>query len=181
MAIINITNNEITGVTASDRRNELVIEGATLKYKNFKGEGSKYNAEGRRNFVLVLTEDVANELYEAGWRVKKNGYDAKLDRRRTGDMHDDLDEAEYRLTVNVNMDSKNPPKAFKKTTKALIPLDEETIGSLDYSDFDDVYLEINGYDGNQTGQLAGYLKTIVATVANDRFNELFGDMPIASN
>ena len=178
MAIINIKDNEITGVTASNR-NELVIEGATLKYKNFKGEGSKFNAEGRRNFVLVLDPDVAKELADAGWRVKKNGYDAKQDRRRTGDMNDDLEEAEYRLTVNVNMDSKNPPKCFKKTETTLIPLDEKTVGSLDYTDSSDVYLEINGYDGNGTGLFAGYLKTIVVTMENDRFNELFGAMPIA--
>jgi hypothetical protein len=174
MAIITIENNQITKVTEA-RSNRLEIVGAQMKYLNFSGKPSKYNAEGKRNFEIVIPEEAAQELYDAGWRIRKNGYDTKRDKRRTGDFDEALEDCEYRLRVNVNLDSGNPPRAFKKTEKHMIPLDSSTIGSLDYSEIENVFVEINGYDAAKNGQLSGYLKTIVAEVPNSRFEELYGD------
>lgn len=174
MAIITIENNEIIKVTEA-RVNRLEINGASIKYANFSGKPSKFNNEGRRNFELIIPDEVAGELYDAGWRIRKNGYDPKTDKRRTADFDVNLEEPEYRLRVNVNLDSGNPPKCFKKTSKKMIPLDSKTIGSLDYCEIEDVFVEINGYDANKNGQLSGYLKSIVVTVADSRFEELFGD------
>ena len=175
MAIFTIENDEITKVTEA-RANRLEIVGANLKFTNFSGKPSKYNAEGKRNFEIVIPEDAAEDLYNAGWRIRKNGYDANRDKRRTGDFDDKLEDCEYRLRVNVNLDSGNPPRCFKKTSKNMIPLDASTIGSLDYSEISDVFVEINGYDAAKNGQLSGYLKTIVAEVADDKFEELYGDL-----
>ena len=174
MSIFTIENNEITKVTAA-RANRLEIVGAEMKFTNFAGKASKYNAEGKRNFEIVIPEDAAKELHDAGWRIRKNGYDANRDKRRTGDFDDKLEDCEYRLRVNVNLDSGNPPRCFKKTSKNLIHLDEKTIGSLDYSEINNVFVEINGYDAAKNGQLSGYLKTIVAEVADDKFEELYGN------
>lgn len=174
MAIFTIENNEITKVTES-RANRIEIVGATLKFTNFSGKPGKYNSEGRRNFEIIIPDEAAGDLYNAGWRIRKNGYDSKRDKRRTGDYDENLEDCEYRLRVNVNLDSGNPPRCFKKTSKNMIPLDESTIGSLDYSEIANVFVEINGYDSNKNGLLSGYLKTIVAEVADDKFEELYGD------
>lgn len=189
MAIFVIENGKLTEVTES-RTNRLVIRGAQMKYLNFSGKGSKYNADGKRNFEIVLPEVpneedptdtsglVASALYEAGWRVRKNGYDAKRDKRRTGDFDENLEDCEYRLRINVNLDSGNPPRCFKKTEKHMIPLDGKTVGSIDYSEIDNTYIEVNGYDAAKNGQLSGYLKTIVVEVPDDMFEKLYGDCPI---
>ena len=178
MAIYKIENGEITEVTAS-RQNKLEIVGGQMKYANFSGKPSKFNADGKRNFELLLPEDAAYTLADAGWRIRKNGYDEKLGKRRTGDVNDKLDDPEFRLKVNVNLDSTNPPKMFKKTSKQLVPLDSSTCGSLDYTDVSDIFVEINGYDSAHDGHYSGYLKTIVATVGDSMFDQLFGDLPIA--
>lgn len=179
MAIIKIENGVITEKAAS-RINKLEIAGAQIKYTNFSGKGSKFNAEGKRNFELILPEEVALDLADDGWRIRKNGYDERLGKRRTGAVNENLDEPEYRLKVNVNLESSNPPKIFKKTTKHLVPCEKAyEIASLDYADISEAFLEINGYDSTHEGRYSGYLKTIVATVGGGMFEELFGDMPIA--
>lgn len=179
MAIIKIENGVITEKAAS-RINKIEIAGAQIKYTNFSGKGSRYNAEGKRNFELILPEEVALDLYDYGWRIRKNGYDERLGKKRTGGVDENLDEPEYRLKVNVNLESPNPPKIFKKTTKHLVPCNKlYEIASLDNSDISDAFIEINGYDSKHEGKYSGYLKTIVATVGSGMFEELFGDMPIA--
>lgn len=173
MAIFTIENGEITKITAA-RANRLEIVGAEMKFTNFAGKASKYNAEGKRNFEIIIPEDAAEELYNAGWRIRKNGYDVNKDRRRTGDFDDKLEDCEYRLRVNVNLDGDNPPMCFKKTSTKMIPLDSKTIGSLDYAEINNVFVEINGYDAAKNGQLSGYLNKIVAEVADNKFDEIYG-------
>lgn len=180
MSIIKIENGEISEVTES-RANKLEIIGAEIQFSNFAGKASKYNAEGKRNVELRIPEDVAIELAKMGWRIRKNGYDPDLDRRRTGGMTENLEDPEYRLKVNINLDSRNPPKLFKKTSKHLIPLDGKTVNSLDYDEIEDLFIVVNGYDGQQNDMLSGYLDTLVATIVENSFYKLFGDMPIANN
>ena len=47
------------------------VEDARLIYKNFKGAADAFNTEGNRNFGVLLPPDLADELIEDGWRVKR--------------------------------------------------------------------------------------------------------------
>ena len=57
----------------------LFLENAQLMYPNFSGRAGTYNAEGERNFKVVIPSDMADKLVEDGWLVKCKPPDAEGD------------------------------------------------------------------------------------------------------
>lgn len=51
-------------------RNVLQINDARIIFKNFKGEGSKFNKEGDRNFALLITGGTIDD----GTEVREEQY-----------------------------------------------------------------------------------------------------------
>ena len=49
----------------------LQVNDTRIIHRNFRGEGSKFNREGDRNFAMIIpTQDLADELISRGWNVK---------------------------------------------------------------------------------------------------------------
>jgi hypothetical protein len=145
------------------RDGTLLIDDARIIFRNFRGEGSRFNKEGERNFSVVIDdEDIANELIEAGWNVK-----IKAPRSE--------DEEPFRhLSVKVAYGGFRDPKAYliSGDPDRPVELDEESIACLDNMDIVSVDLDIRPYHWTsprgETG-VSAYLQAIHVTQRIDRF------------
>lgn len=146
------------------------IEGAKLLKRNFRGEKTDYNEEGKRNFGVYLDDDLAESLIADGWPVKY------LKPRK-----DDPDQ--YRqpcLFVKVNFNP-YPPIAVLINSKGKKRLDEDTIDQLDWSIITNCDLIIRPYNypaikGRPAG-VSAYLKAIYVTISEDEFVEKYAGIP----
>ena len=145
-------------------RDILQIDNARIVYRNFRGEGSKFNREGDRNFAVIIEdEETANELAENGWNVK-----IKPPR--------DEDDAPFMfLPVKVKFNDRGPAAYLQSGNSEPVKLDEESIDCLDDIDILNVNLDIRPYNwdvNGKTGRTA-YLQSIFVIQDVDRFAAMF--------
>lgn len=140
-------------------RNILQIDDAKIIYRNFSGEGSKFNREGDRNFAIVIPSlEIADELAERGWNVK-----IKPPR--------DEDEAPFIfLPVKIKFNDRGP-KIYLKTGTKLNMLDEDMVSCLDSIDILRADLDIRPYDWEVNGKegRTAYLQALDIEQECDRF------------
>lgn len=146
-------------------RGILQIDDARIVYRNFSGEGSKFNREGDRNFSIVIDDqEIADALREEGWNVK-----IRLPR-------DEDDSLFMHLPVKIKFNDRGP-NVYLKSGKATNRLDEDSIDILDNIEIVGVDLDIRPYDwevNGKTGRTA-YLQSMHVTQSVDRFAERFTD------
>lgn len=156
---------------------EIKLEGIRMMWRNFRGEKKQFNEAGKRNFAIPLDEELALELSAIGWNVRmkeKENDEGRLEKL-------------YHLSVNVKMNGKNPPRIFMITMNLdgeprRTQLDEDTVGLLDFAEFDnvDVIIRPYNYDFNGKKGVAHYLKTLFATLHVDDLEKKYGHIPIES-
>ena len=140
-------------------RGILQINDARIMFRNFRGEGDKFNREGDRNFVLIIpNEEIADALAKEGWNVKIK------DPREEGDM------PFMYLPVKVKFNDRGP-QIYLITGERHNRLDENSVAILDDIDILSVNLDIRPYDwevNGKTGRTA-YLQAIEVFQEIDRF------------
>lgn len=148
-------------------RGVLQIDDARLVFRNFKGEGGKFNREGERNFGLVIeTVDQYNALladtnkYGDSWNVKLK------EPREEGDA------PFMYLPVKIRFND-NGPAVYLISGRAKTKLTEASVAILDDIEIQSVRLDIRPYDGEVNGNTyrAAYLKAIEVVQEIDRFAE----------
>ena len=144
----------------------LQIDNARIVYRNFSGEGSKFNREGERNFAVIIEdEETAEKLSNLGWNVKIKP------------PRDEYDEPFMFLPVKVKFNDRGPVVYLKSGNAKPVRLREDEIGVLDNIDILNVELDIRPYDwdvNNKKGRTA-YLQSIFVTQDVDRFASRFED------
>ena len=143
----------------------LVIENATLLFRNFAGREGVYNKKGEMNFCVIIPDvDKAQELAEDGWNIRI------LSPREEGDP------VRHYISVKVSFEH-FPPNVWLITRKGKQKLDETSVEMLDYAELRTVDLIIRPYNWEHNGKsgVKAYLKTGYFTLEEDEFAEKYAD------
>ena len=145
-----------------------------VRSRNFKGEekkdqitGRTVNGKGRRNFLLYLSEDIAEELKDRGCEVKYTK------------LRDPNDVAVPYVSILVSYYLK-PVEAWTRANGVNTMLDEEHIYLLDDADFSNVCmaLEFGREKVHQNGEkyIPIYLTSIVADIVPNYIRQQYADL-----
>lgn len=143
----------------------IAIENAHIMFRNFRGEASKFNASGKRNFCVRLDKDIADQMIDDGWNVKF------LRPREEGD------EPTPYIQVAVSFDNIEP-NIFTITGRHKNRLNSDTIDILDYAEIENVDLIIRPYNWEVNGKtgVKAYVKNMYVTLAEDEFADKYADI-----
>jgi hypothetical protein len=145
----------------------VVLEDFRIIFRNFAGEERQFNAQGDRNFTVILDPETAEDL-------KRQGYNVKQLKPR-----DDDEPGDWSLKVKVSYKGRTKPNLNLITSRGRTALDEDLAGMLDYAELEKVDLIIRPYDwavSGKTGRSA-YLKTIFAIIREDELELKYSEVP----
>lgn len=139
------------------------IDDAQILYRNFSGNKSKMNAEGDRNFCVIVPEGEVATLQAQGWNVKFTN------------PREEGEEPTPYIPIKLGYVFK-PPRVVLVTSAGKTPLTEDTVKLLDLAEFKKVDLIFRNYDYDFNGELGrkAYLKTMVVTIYEDELERRYG-------
>ncbi len=141
------------------------LKNVQIRWRNFEGRGSAYNADGKRNFVVELDEETAVKLYEGGWNVKLS-------------KPNDEGEQSAFLPVEANYGGRTMPEVFlvHGKSKELIP--EDLLHIVDGVEIAHCNVYIRPYDWKMargSGRKA-YLHTIAVVIQPNPVHLMYQDL-----
>ncbi len=160
------------GTNAMAVRGNITIKNARILFRNFAGEERRFNPKGRRNFCVVLSDELADTLLRDGWNV-----------RYLPARDEDEIPTPYLSVAVVYSDKAQPPLVVLKTTTHAVRLNESRIAQLDTVEINTVDLVLRPYNWEVQGRtgVKAYLKSIEVTIEEDeiqsRYGELEDDLP----
>lgn len=158
----------VGNAVAKTRLPNLMYEGRRILFRNFGGVAGRFNAEGERNFCVVIDPTEVEAMRAEGWNVKE-----------LAARNEDEDPLFY-MKVKVNLKSHRPPTIVMITSRGRTTLPEDMLGFLDWADIANVDMSINPsrweMPSGKTG-VTGYLKTIFITIEEDPIERKYADVP----
>ena len=154
---------------------QLLIEDARIVFRNFSGKEGMYNAEGDRNFCVLLDDHLAKQLIDDGWNVK------------TLKARDEEDEPQPYIQVSVKYRGRNgntvrPPTIVMITSKGRTALSEAECELLDWVEIKNVDLIVRPFQWAVNGKtgIKAYLKSLYITIQEDALQMKYADVPEVS-
>jgi len=142
-------------------KGEIVLSNSRIVFRNFTGEERKFNEAGKRNFAVVLTPELADELEKDDWNVKRKPP------KEEGD-----DEFCF-LSVTVSYKGK-PPRIIliTESMNRRTTLDEDTADMVDVAEIETIDMILRPYDWEVNGNCGrkAYLKSIYVTLHEDELD-----------
>ena len=148
-------------------RGVVEFDDVRIIYRNLRGEGTKFNREGDRNFAIrIYEEDAADALRENGWNV------------RVKPPRSEEEEPFMYLPVKVKFNERGP-HIYLVSGKAKTKLNEDTVAMIDDIDIARVNLDIRPYDWEVQGKSGrtAYLQSMEVMQEVDRFAARDDDVP----
>lgn len=146
-------------------REVIEFEDCKIIFRNFEGRQQKFNPIGKRNFCLVLNEEDVDDFIREGWNVKETK------------PREEGDPVKHYVKINVNMDSKNPPRIYMIAGRHKTELTADTVKELDYAEIKQIDAVINPYpwknDDGSFGGISGYLQTLYVEIMQDKFADKY--------
>lgn len=140
------------------------LEDAEIIFRNFRGEGSKFNRDGSRNFCVVLSEEDAEMFRDMGCNIKWTKPKKEGDKERP---YVKVLLGDYEPEIYVITEGRK---------KLLTPA---RYGKLDRLNFETVDLEVSR--GNREWETNGktgyslYLESMVAVLPESRLRSKYAD------
>ena len=150
----------------ANRASNISIENARIIFRNFAGQPSKFNSEGKRNFCLLIDDDLAEKLKDDCWNVKY------LNPR------DPEDPPQAYIQVSVAFDN-FPPNIFLINGKKKTKLNEDTISVLDYAEIENIDIIVRPYSWELPSGKSGvkaYVKNMYVTIVQNEFEKKYHDL-----
>lgn len=149
------------------KNDEVMIEGADIMFRNFSGHAGQYNAEGDRNFCLMLDKqpEALDHMTRNGWNIKT------LKAREEGD------EPRSYVQVKVEYRKGRPPRVVLVSSRGRTDLGADEVALLDMADIANVDVIVTGYHWDVNGEtgVKAYLKSIYVTINEDALALKYAD------
>jgi hypothetical protein len=149
----------------------VTIEGVQLLFPNFSGKETQYNDAGNRNFNIILTPEMADDLSQRGFNVKE----------RPG--REEGDPSQFTLQIKVNFQNR-PPRIVMITSSGRTNLNEHSVEVLDWADIQYADLIISPYHWEGFGGKSGvtaYLQSLYATIEEDDLERKYAHIDSAED
>lgn len=153
-------------------KDNIIIEGARIGFRNFSGKEGQFNPAGKRNFCVFFEEDLAHKLEEDGWNV------------RWLRPRDEQENEQGYLQVAVSFDN-IPPKIIMITSGGKTILDEDSVSLLDWAEISEIDLIIRPYNWilhegtkNEKSGVKAYVKSMYVKIVEDEFEKKWENAPV---
>ena len=154
----------------------VTFKDVTLRFKNFSGRATDFNAEGNRNFRVDLTEEMAEYLNNVELNTK-SGRTIKGANVKTYIPKDE--NAEPRYSIKVLFGAYPPEEMWYVTSKGKVRLTMENVGILDrmYIEKAKVQVSLSTYEKGSNCGITAYLKKLIVWIKEDDFDQDVDDIP----
>ena len=161
---------------------DVTFKDVTLRFKNFSGRETDFNAAGNRNFHVDLTEDMVDYLNNVELTTK-SGRTVKGANVKTyvPKASDDNPNPEPRYSIKVLFGTYPPEEMWYVTSRGKIRLTMDTVGNLDRMRIEraKVMVSLSTYEKGPNVGITAYLKKLIVWVQEDDFDqdEDFASLP----